>query len=357
MSRFSVSEMRPSTIWTLYRVRENIQLDPDYQRQGDIWDADKRATLLDSILNRFDIPKIYLHKFSSPKKIKGKDYTYAVIDGRQRLETIWAFIDGKIALADEFAYFDDSSVEAGNMTYGELGKEYPLLKADFDGFPLNVVCIETDDIELIEEMFSRLNEGVPLTAAEKRQTFGGPLPRAIRDLAKHRFFKSNLPFGNSRYRHFDVAVKFLLAEHRRRVVDTKKRYLDDFVRHWKDSDRSDKLPFEPQSKKTLDAMAAVFTHKDPLLRSVGMVTTYYHLFRVAREQRWIRRITRSKLMAFEELRAKNREMAERSLRKARFDLLEFDRYAQSPNDEYAIKLRLQVLLRHAFDEKVKIDAI
>jgi len=41
--------------------------------------------------------------------------------------------------------------------------------------------------------------------------------------------------------------------------------------------------------------------------------------------------------------------------KANCDLIEFDRYAQSPNDGYAIKFRLRILLRDVFKKKISID--
>src|SRR5439155_9880909 len=115
----------------------------------------------------------------------------------------------KIALAADFEYFKDSSIEAGNMKYTELGQVYPDLKVQFDSFQLAAVCIETNELEMIEEMFSRLNESAPLTAPEKRNAYGGPLPHAIRKLATNSFFTGALPFPNKRYRHFDLATKFL----------------------------------------------------------------------------------------------------------------------------------------------------
>mgnify|MGYP007102686097 CR=1 FL=1 len=39
------------------------------------------------------------------------NYLYSVIDGRQRLETIWEFMDGKFSLADDFKYFKDECFE------------------------------------------------------------------------------------------------------------------------------------------------------------------------------------------------------------------------------------------------------
>jgi hypothetical protein len=355
MSRFEIGDLRSSSVWTLYRMKDRIQVDPEYQRQGEVWPPEKRQLLIDTLLNHFDIPKIYLHKFAKTKTIKGKAFDYAIVDGRQRLETMWSFIRGDFALAGDFEYFRDDDVDAAGMTYQEIANEYPDLKTDFDNCSLNVVTIQTDDIELIEEMFSRLNEAVPLTAAEKRNAWGGPLPAAIRTLSSETFFKKKLPFNNKRYRHYDLALKFLLAEGREKVVDTKKVYLDQFVREWEDSPKTKMPPFFNKAKKTTAAMASVFIDHDPLLRSVGMVSLYFHLFRLAAKENWASSITRTKLNNFETLRQKNRVKAEVDLAKADYDLIEFDRFNQSPNDSYALKLRLQVLLKKAFNRSVSVE--
>jgi hypothetical protein len=88
-----------------------------------------------------------------------------------------------------------------------------------------------------------------------------------------------------------------------------------------------------------------------------MVSVYYHLFRLARIDGWISQITRKKLVAFNKLRADNRKVAENDLTKAEYNLLEFDRYTQSPNDAGAIKFRLRVLMETAFNIKVQTDAL
>jgi hypothetical protein len=357
MSKFDISDLRSASVWSLYRMSDRIQVDPEYQRQGDVWPLDKRQLLIDTILNRFDIPKIYLHKFSKPKSIKGRLCDYAIVDGRQRLETMWSFIKGKIALADDFQLFCSPEVKAGGMTYQEIAKEHPDMKTDFDNFSINAVAIETDDLELIEEMFSRLNEAVPLTAAEKRNSWQGPVPVAVRSLSAEGFFKKKLPFGNKRYRHFDLALKFLLGQERNQVVDTKKVYLDAFVREYWDDSKTRTLPFLKKAKKTVKAMSDVFVDKDPLLRSVGMVSIYFHLFRIASGEKWLTKLTRQRLLHFETLRQKNRAKAEKDLATADYDLIEFDRFSQSPNDSYALKLRLKVLMERAFGRTVSVDSL
>jgi hypothetical protein len=352
---FEITELRNNSIWNLYRMRDRIQIDPEYQRQGDIWTVEKRQLFIDTILNEFDVPKLYLHRFNKAKKIKGAMREYAIIDGKQRLEAIWNFIDGKIALSDDFEYFKDAKKNAASMTYSEIGEEFPDLKVQFDSFPLAVVCIETDDIEMIEEMFSRLNEAAPLTAAEKRNSFGGPVPVAIRKLTKESFFSSSLPFPNKRYRHYDLGAKFLLAEYNQRVVDTKKIYLDTFVREFADDPNKKIGQCLSGATANVKRMASIFTQKDPLLKQVGMVMLYYQLFRYAHEEEFSTKISRKKFVEFEDIRAKNREQAEIDLAKADYDLLEFDRYTQSPNDGFAMRFRLSILLKKVFARNSKMD--
>ncbi|WP_458762511.1 DUF262 domain-containing protein [Cupriavidus basilensis] len=355
MSNFELTELRASSVWALSRMRDRIQVDPEYQRSGEIWGLDKRMLLIDTILNKFDIPKIYLHKFSKPKVVGGKSFDYAIVDGRQRLETMWAFIDGRISLSDDFESYWAADIKAQGMTYRDLAQNYPDIKTDFDNFTLNVVAIETDDMDLIEEMFSRLNEAVPLSAAEKRNARPGPVPKATRDLTLEGFFKSKLPFDNRRYRHYDLAIKFIFNEDRGAVSDTKKAYLDKFTEEHATESKTKKLPALAAAKETVGAMASIFVDRDPLLRSVGMIILYFHIFRIAKNEGWLSKITRRKMLAFDKLRLDNRLIAESDITEADYDLLEFDRYAQSPNDAIAIKFRLKVILEQAFGKKKNIE--
>lgn len=357
MNRFEITSLQNSSVWNLYRMRRRIEAEPDYQRQSDVWTVDKRQLLIDTILNGLDVPKLYLHKFIQPKQVDECAYDYAIIDGKQRLQAIWEFIDGKFPLADEFEYYKDESVAAGGMTYDELGKTFPEIKTDFDSFWLSVMCIETDDIEMIEEMFSRLNEAIPLSAPEKRNAFGGPLPVAIRGLTNEPFFLERLPFGNSRYRHLDLAAKFLWVEAEKKVADTKKAYLDKFVKSYDGHPRDENLEFVGKARQTIDEMASLFTDRDALLRSVGMVMLYYHVFRLARDEGWTDEIARSRLAGFEQQRADNREMAKLELAEADYELLEFDKYTQSPNDGYAVRIRLRIILERVFNRKVMIEEL
>ncbi len=102
MSYIDSYPLQHSNILSLFADRDQIIMNPDYQRQGDIWSKEKRQLLIDSILNRYDIP-VYFHKLDR-ETVKKKGKTYAVIDGRQRLEAVFDFMEGGFELADDYEY-------------------------------------------------------------------------------------------------------------------------------------------------------------------------------------------------------------------------------------------------------------
>ena len=346
MKDFRLGTIPSSSILHVYSLRSSIWFDPPYQRMSDIWPLDKRQLLIDSIINGFDIPKLYFHEFYPAREVDGVKYKYAIVDGKQRLESIFSFIEGKFALDSEIELIDDPGVRPGSLTYAELATQYPDLKTRFDGFVLPIISILTEDTELIEDMFSRLNEAVPLNAAEKRNALGGPLPAVIRDTCRNTFFSHKLPFTNRRFRHYDLATKFLYITHKQALVDTKKIYLDDFVKSFRSPEVNDVI--EEVKEKTLAVLSAfgsTFVDGDALLRSVGSVTLYYYLFFEAQANGWLDQLARSDFLRFEELRRKNREDAERELIAPVYHLLEYDRLTQTPNDAVALRYRYSVL-RH-----------
>ena len=157
--------------------------------------------------------------------------------------------------------------------------------------------------------FHELNEAVPLNAAEKRNAFGGPLPKIVRRIAATPFFRKKLKLSNKRYQHRDLAAKMVYLAHHRKIVDTKKVYLDNFFIENKAEDESAFHKTTNTVRDVLTTMNSAFTAGDKLLRSSGMVILYYLLFEKAHKENWIKGLTRSLLTAFEDAREKNRRSA------------------------------------------------
>lgn len=340
--------MNNSTILRLNSEKELIKIDPEYQRQGGVWNLEKKQLLIDSILNDYDIPKLYFHKLTQQqKKESGRDYDFAIIDGRQRIEAIWDFIDGQLSLDRDFEYLIDPSMKAGGLTYQDLATEYPKMKIRFDSYILPVILVETEDIDLIEDMFSRLNEAVPLNAAEKRNALGGPMAKAIRDLSSNIFFTDRVKFGNGRYQHREIAARMLYIElslqTSSKTFDTKKPYLDKMVIQYRETNE-DTSWLERTTINVVNAMNNIFISKDLLLRSQSSISVYYILFRNANETNQLHKISRGNLFAFYDELNKNRKIAEYDITQATFDYLEFDRLSQQgTNDTSSIKERTRIL--------------
>jgi hypothetical protein len=346
MSYIDTNPLQHSNILSLFADRDQIIMDPDYQRQGDLWSKEKRQLLIDSILNRYDIPKLYFHKLDR-ETVKKKGKAYAVIDGRQRLEAVFDFMEGGFELSDDFEYLLDETVDARGLNANDLAKKYPRIKQRFDSFNLPVICVETDDLDLIEDMFSRLNEAVPLNAAEKRNAIGGEMAHTVTDVSKNPFFSKKVRFKNNRYQHREGAVRLLFLEKcygEDKVVDTKKPFLDQFVRDHRSGKTTEVARLKAAVTKTLKEMTKVFVNDDILLVAQSAVPIYFLLFREAVRGKELTKLSRSKFLKFQELRQNNREMAATDITKAQFEFLEYDRLSQQgTNDASSIKERLSIL--------------
>lgn len=344
IAEFECNELNDSTVMMMYLDRERIFLDPPYQRQSEVWTLYKKQLLIDSLINSYDIPKLYLHEYDKAEVHAGALKKYAIVDGKQRLGAIWQFLEGKFALREDFEYIRDPKIQLGGMTYQELSNSYPTIQARFTGRRLSVITIRTNDTDLIEDMFSRLNEAVPLNAAEKRNAFGGPVPKTIRELVTESFFTVSTPITDKRYRHHDLACKFLLLESEKKIVDTKKSRLDAFVREFKDKGlvkRSNQLKANVQLN--LIKMTKFFKKDDPLLSSPLMCTVYYMLFQEGMLGEPIPGRNRKALLAFESELETNRQLEMKESEDVDFALLEYDRIGRSPNDASTISFRIDVL--------------
>lgn len=349
MSYVDTSTLKNSTIMLLYSERSEINMSPEYQRMGGVWTKEKRRLLIDSILNDYDLPKIYFHALSQ-EDISETGFRFAVIDGRQRLEAIWGFMDGEFTLAPDFDYQRDQQLNLGGLSYEDIAKQHPKIRVKFDSFvlPVVTVSIEGDDIDLIEDMFSRLNEAVPLNAAEKRNAIGGDVVRAIAEVSEHSFFSRRVRFRNNRYQHRESAARFLLIEdslkNSNQIVDTKKVYLDSLAQKYRIGYTPYVTDLTADVKKILDIMEAEFTDLDELLLAQGILVVYYLIFRSAIAHGEENKLTRRNLLDFRQKLADNREAAINNYEGASFDLLEFDRLnQQGTNDASSIKERVRIL--------------
>ena len=90
---FQVIPMPAKTLAWWLDQENDIDFAPVYQRKSRIWSPKDKQFLIDSIINGFDVPKIYLADFTFMNTVLNRaNKKYAIIDGKQRFETIFDFL-------------------------------------------------------------------------------------------------------------------------------------------------------------------------------------------------------------------------------------------------------------------------
>ena len=86
---FKIAKLEPKPLLWWIGQKKKIDVEPPYQRQGRLWSRGDKAFLIDSIVNDYDLPKIYMADFTfGNDSLNNRGLPYAIIDGKQRLEAI-----------------------------------------------------------------------------------------------------------------------------------------------------------------------------------------------------------------------------------------------------------------------------
>ena len=214
---YTVEPARQFNVRDLFEMMSSLELTPPYQRSGDVWHPNARSLFIDSLANGFAVPTIYLHQFPKPDVKGARRITHAVVDGKQRLMAIKRFFENELALPGEFRFYEDSvGIErspAAGKRYEELrGSGLLNVRTAILRAKIPVVEIRTSSDNTIRKMFRRLNSQGKLNAAEFRNSFPGEFPPMTWQTSNHEFMKETLAFDPRRYKHYDVAAKFLVLQ-------------------------------------------------------------------------------------------------------------------------------------------------
>ncbi|MFT6907946.1 MAG: hypothetical protein ACJAS1_004634 [Oleiphilaceae bacterium] len=203
-----------ATFWENYQLKK-YNFEPGYQRDS-IWSPDKQSFLIDSILKNIPIPPIFLHMIIDDET--GKT-SFAVIDGKQRLTSIIAFIEGKISSSSDG---DDSPLyveKLAGLEFKDLeAVEHKETRRDFWRYSIPIEYIDSNDKATIDAIFDRLNRnGEPLQGQELRRAsyYGTNLLDFIEDMAAEIFWKerlANVDVKRMEDREFISEILFYLLE-------------------------------------------------------------------------------------------------------------------------------------------------
>lgn len=213
--------------------RGRLVLQPEFQRQY-VWDRKKASRLIESVLLRVPLPIIYLSE-----QPDGKEY---VIDGQQRLTSLFSFIDGKLPSGDSFKLTGLTAYqELNRKAFAELSAEY---QDRIQDYPLRTVTLlKQSDADLKFEIFERLNTGSePLNDMELRNcVYRGRYNTLLKELAGDSEFRALLGItqADKRMRDVELVLRFAAFYHATYLKYTspmKRFFNQDMERHQSISD-------------------------------------------------------------------------------------------------------------------------
>jgi Protein of unknown function DUF262 len=156
-----------------------IDIAPEFQRR-ERWGIHRQSALIESFLLNIPVPPVYLSE---------EDFgRYSVIDGKQRITAVHAFMRDKFGLTtlEQLTDLEGAHFSGLPSALSNALKVRPYIRA--------VTLLRQSDPEIKYEVFHRLNAGgEPLNAQEIRNVvFRGPLNDAIMRLAEHPFLRRQL---------------------------------------------------------------------------------------------------------------------------------------------------------------------
>ncbi len=253
-----------STDWTVESVinsqkRGSFNINPSFQRR-DAWTLKKKSRLIESLIYGLPIPQIVL---AEDRAHRGK---YIVVDGKQRLITLFSFFSDDKELSFELSELNSGKLNGFDRT--KLEQTYPELYNNLLNQSLRSIIIKNWSTEnLLYTIFYRLNSGsLPLSPQELRKALK---PGEFLDLidayctgsnALQKIMKETAP--DPRMRDMDLILRyFVMTQHIDSYRGNYKKAVDDicdyYNNNWvkyKDKVRDILVSFE----KTIDLSIKVF---------------------------------------------------------------------------------------------------
>jgi hypothetical protein len=135
--------------------RKELTINSDYQRGTALWPDSASAYFIDTIINKFIFPKIYIYGYFDRKQRRSRK---ELVDGQQRISAIRRFVDDDFTLRGEGENF--------GKKFSQLDEE---TQAKILSYIVPVDVISDATTSDILQMFRRMNSyTLPLNEAEKR---------------------------------------------------------------------------------------------------------------------------------------------------------------------------------------------
>lgn len=208
-----------------------LNLEPGFQRKS-VWRLSDRAALIDSIFMNFPVPSLFLYKRQDARG----QAVYDVIDGKQRLESIFMFMGLRGFRGQRYEArirLDPNNSDQELHDWRSIHRRGGSFR--FTSYKLPTVEVSGNLGDIIE-LFVRINStGKKLTSAEKRHAkyYNSPLLKKAGVLAKRYepFYHAHrilAPGAVSRMKHVELTCELLISIVQGGLLN-KKKSLDDAI--------------------------------------------------------------------------------------------------------------------------------
>lgn len=197
--------------------QDEIDLNPDFQRNKGIWDRKRKSRLIESLLLRIPLPVFYM--------AADEDDNWQVVDGLQRLDALKDFVLDKSLRLSGLEYLR----QFNNQNYDQLPRTMQR-RIDETALSCNVIQAGTAP-EVMFNVFKRINTGgKPLTPQEIRHALNpGKARRFINELAQFPEFLEATGNSVSPIRMADRECVLRFIAFQKSALQDYKGDLDDFL--------------------------------------------------------------------------------------------------------------------------------
>lgn len=176
MEKFTNTSLKNIAWFNDINKSGKLDMTPSYQRNA-VWTERQKSFLIDSILNGFPIPEIYIKEEID----ENGDSKHIIVDGQQRLRAVLEYLN------DSYGINIQDSPMFNGAKFSELT---PDQKRTFFKYPFIVRIIPDISDEEIREIFKRLNKNVvSLNEQELRKAaYSGDFIKLISKLSENDFW-------------------------------------------------------------------------------------------------------------------------------------------------------------------------
>lgn len=176
----------PKTVKQLFKTKDKLNFSIAIQRGENIWDIKRKSLLIHSLIYGYPVPAFYAEEGKDEKGTM-----YHMLDGKQRLTSIFSFISDEFKLSEVPPIeINGEEVDVSGMKFSQLPEDAQdeILSTNFTFYVFKNIT-ETER----SEIFTRLNNGAPMKSIETLRVFAGTeIMNFVCEMKETPFFKNKV---------------------------------------------------------------------------------------------------------------------------------------------------------------------